>query len=57
MAKNIWKSKMFWVNIIAIIAMIVQSQTGEVLTFEVQAGILAIVNLGLRAITNEEITG
>ena len=56
MAKKFWKSKMFWVNLIAIIAMIVQSQTGEVLTLEVQVGILAIVNLGLRAITNEEIT-
>lgn len=56
MAKKFWKSKMFWVNLIAIIAIIIQSQTGEVVSLEVQASALAIVNLLLRAITNQPIT-
>lgn len=54
--KSLWLSKTFWVNIIAIIAIIIQYKfTGFVLTPEIQASILAVVNIILRLITKKEI--
>jgi len=53
--KEWWKSKTIWVNIIAIAALIVQSQFGYVLQPEEQIMILTMINIVLRAITNAEL--
>lgn len=53
--KTLIKSKMFWVNLIALGAMIVQAQYGFILDPETQLAVLAVVNVVLRAITKEEI--
>jgi uncharacterized membrane protein len=53
--KTILKSKTFWLNILAIGALIAQAQYGFVIDAEAQVAILAVVNLVLRAITKEEI--
>jgi len=53
--KKIWISKTIWVNIIAFVLIIVQTQTGWIMTPEIQGVLLTLVNLVLRAITKEEI--
>ena len=53
--KKLWTSKTFWLNILAIIVVAVQTQTGFVIDIEAQAAILAVVNLALRVITKTEI--
>lgn len=54
--KAFYRSKTFWVNMIAIAGMISQSVWGVVLLdFVDQATILAVVNLILRAVTDEGI--
>ena len=56
MGKSLWKSKTFWTNVVALLAMIVQSTVGFALSAEAQIGILAIVNVVLRAVTKEPIS-
>jgi len=56
MRKEWYLSKTFWVNIVAILAIIVQSYTDFIIDPETQASILVIINLILRAITGEEVT-
>lgn len=46
-----WKSKTLWVNIVAIAAMIAQSNYGFIIAPEEQIAIIAVVNLIMRAIT------
>ena len=57
--KHWWASKMIWVNVIAVVAIILNSQYGIDLDTEVQAAlatsILAIVNIVLRVVTNQPI--
>lgn len=53
--KKFWLSKTFWVNVLAIGAMVAQSQFGFVLSPETQMSALAAVNVALRLITREEI--
>ncbi|RLI82619.1 hypothetical protein DRP04_03560 [Archaeoglobales archaeon] len=55
--KPLRKSKTFWVNLIALIALIVQTQTGFVVTPEEQTAIVVVINMILRAITKEPIRG
>lgn len=55
MAKKIHQSKTMIVNIIALIAIIIQSQTGFVIGVGEQAAMLTIVNMILRLITKEPI--
>ena len=57
MAKPLRKSKTFWVNLIALIALIVQTQTGFVVTPEEQTAIVVVVNMILRLVTKEKIEG
>ncbi|MBI5056986.1 MAG: hypothetical protein HZB61_10270 [Nitrospirae bacterium] len=57
MGKQWYESKTLWVNALSIIAMIVQSQTVYFLDLKLQALILSIVNIILRFITTEPITG
>ena len=56
MAKKIHQSKTVIVNIIALIAIIVQAQTGTVISIETQAAIVTLVNIALRLATKEPIT-
>ena len=51
------KSKTFWVNLIALIALIVQTQTGFVITPEEQTAIVVVINMILRLVTKEKIEG
>jgi len=59
MSKPIYKSKTFWVNIIAIAGIVLNSYYGIELDVETQAvmatGILAVVNVILRLFTNQPI--
>ena len=54
--KTIWQSKTFWVNIIAMVALIVQSKMGYIINPETQAGILGIINVILRFVTNQSVS-
>jgi len=51
--KKFWKSKTFWMNIIALVALALQIEYGFVASIELQAVALGIVNLMLRKYTNE----
>jgi len=53
--KKWYKSKTFWVNLIAIGAIIARSEFDLVLTIEGEIALLAIINLILRKLTKEEI--
>jgi|GEM_PF-2515275 len=53
MGKSPLKSKTFWTNILAVGAMVVQSQTGFVVGPEYQVAALSLVNMVLRAVTRE----
>lgn len=49
-------SKTLWVNVLALIAMILQGVTGNVLlNMELQATILAIINMVLRFVTKKPV--
>ena len=54
-AKEWWKSKTIWINMIAIAALIIQSQFGYALRPEEQLMILTVINIILRSITNAEL--
>jgi len=49
--KNILQSRTFWVNILAVVAMLVQTQTGFIVDPEAQGAILAVINVILRFVT------
>jgi len=50
--KSWYTSKTLWVNIIAALAIAVQAMTGtEIIDAEAQVGLLAVVNVILRAVT------
>ena len=55
--KDFWKSKTFWVNLIAIIVFVIQMLWIKdfVIPVEIQGAILAVINFMLRWITKEEI--
>ena len=53
--KKWYLSKTLWVNIVALAAIIAQTAAGFVIDPESQAAILAVINLILRAVTDEEI--
>lgn len=55
MAKLWYKSKTIWVNLIAVSALIIQSQTGFLISLETQVALIVIINLVLRVITGEEL--
>ena len=55
--KSIFTSKTFWVNVVALAAMIVQGFTGkELLNLEIQGTILAVLNIIIRTITKDSVT-
>jgi len=53
--KKWFLSKTFWVNILAIAALIIQTQTGFVFSPEAQVSVLALLNIILRAVTKSPI--
>jgi hypothetical protein len=54
--KKWYLSKTLWINIIAFIAFFIQVQFGkDLIPPEVQASLLAVINLILRMITREEL--
>ena len=53
--KPLRKSKTFWVNLVALVALLIQSQTGFVITPEEQTAIVVVINMILRAVTKEPI--
>jgi len=54
--KKWYASKTIWVNVIAAISLFVSSQFGYSLSTEVQAGIIAGLNVVLRIITKTSLT-
>lgn len=56
MGKTVWTSKTLWVNVIGLIALVVQSLTGYIIDIEAQASILAFINVMLRLVTKEPVT-
>lgn len=52
-AKDWYKSKTFWVNTLALAALVVQAQVGFVVSPEEQMSIVIVINLGLKAFTGE----
>lgn len=54
--KKWYTSKTIWINIVALAGLIVQTQTGFILTPEIQAMALTLVNLAVRAVTKQELT-
>ena len=54
--KKFWESKTFWVNVLALAGIVVQSQTGTELSPVIQGTFLTIVNVLLRLTTKEPIT-
>jgi len=54
-SKKFYLSKTFWINVLAIVALVVQTQTGFVISAELEVSILAIINVILRAITHTSI--
>lgn len=55
MLKPWYTSKILWVNLISILAFIIQANTGEVLDLEAQGAMLAVINIVLRIFTNKGI--
>jgi len=55
-SKKWYLSKTVWINVIALAGLIVQTQTGFLLTPEVQAMALTLVNLAVRSVTKQELT-
>ncbi len=51
-----YASKTMWVNILAGLAMVVQSSTGFIVNPEAQAAVIVIANLILRAVTKGAVT-
>lgn len=47
------RSKTLWINIIAIVAIVLQAEYGFIVTPELELAALGIVNLILRKYTNE----
>lgn len=54
--KSLYSSKTFWVNVLALVALVCQAAFGWVIEPEAQAGILAVINLILRLVTREPVT-
>ena len=56
--KRFWASRTFWVNLLAGAILIAEGVTGSevIIPLEVQAAILAFINLILRKVTKEPVS-
>lgn len=55
-AKPFYYSKTFWVNLVAIIVLLIQANTSFIIEPEVQILIIVIVSLILRSVTKQPIS-
>lgn len=55
MDKMWYTSKTMWVNIVGVVAIMLQSRYGYVMSPEIQVGVLGVVNIVLRTITKSAI--
>lgn len=53
--KSIYKSKTVWVNVIALVAILLQQKFGFVIDESVQMQLLTVINIALRMITKSEV--
>jgi len=53
--KPFWTSKTMWINVLAVVAMVVQQQYGFAIDPETQVAILGVVNLVLRIVTKSAV--
>ena len=53
--KDFWRSRTIWVNILSLVALVVQQQYGFVVDVELQGAILLVLNVILRFDTSESI--
>ena len=53
--KPFYLSKTLWVNLVAIVAIVIQSYTSYALPPEIQVTVFALINLVLRATTGQTI--
>lgn len=51
--KEWYKSKTVWVNVLTLVALLAQTQTGFIVSPDEQIGILAVINLILRIVTSQ----
>ena len=56
MQKKWYFSKTVWINFFALAAIYLQTEFGFILSPELQASALTLINLGLRAVTKEQVT-
>ena len=56
-SKSIFVSKTFWVNVLAVLGMVVQGLTGQQFLVDTgtQATILAVLNIVLRTVTKQPV--
>jgi len=53
--KPCWKSKTIWTNLIVLIALLIQTQTGFVIGATEQMALLTVINIVLRIVTKESV--
>jgi hypothetical protein len=53
--KKIWFSKIFWLNVLGLAAILIQAYTGYIVSVETQASVLAVLNVLLRLITKDPV--
>jgi len=54
--KKWYESKTLWVNLLSVIALVVQTQVGFVIDAEAQMALLGVINLVLRAVSKSVIS-
>jgi low temperature requirement protein LtrA len=53
--KKWYASKTLWVNLLSVIALVVQTQTEFIVDAEAQVALLGVINLVLRAVTKSHL--
>lgn len=53
--KQWYRSRTIWVNLISIVAILIQTKTGYFIGPDIQSGVLGAINLVLRIYTHKEI--
>ena len=53
--KQWYESKTLWLNLLSVIALVVQTQTGFIVDAEAQMALLGVINLVLRTFTKSHL--